>query len=66
MCEIRLERRGSAGERLHGPFSEKDAALAQKSGQLQPYAPLYSHRNALANLHFLGQPDALLAHGVIV
>ena len=36
--------------------SEQDAKLAQQLGQLEPFQ-LYSHRNAWANLHLLGQPN---------
>jgi hypothetical protein len=44
--------------------SEKGAQLGQKLGQLQPSTQLYSHRNAWANLHFLGQrPNSALAPG---
>ena len=42
------------------PSNEKDAKLAQKLGQLQPFA-LYSRRNAWANLHLSGQPKTFLA-----
>ena len=38
--------------------SEKDATLAHTLAQLQPF--LRSHRNALANLYILGQPNTLL------
>ena len=41
-------------------ISEKDAKLAQKLGHLQLFL-VYSHRNAWANLHMLGQPDTSLA-----
>ena len=40
--------------------SEKDAKLAQKLGQLQPFIAV-SHRNAWANWHLLGQPNTFLA-----
>jgi hypothetical protein len=42
--------------------SEKDAKLAQKLGQLQPFLAVfrYSHRNARTNLHILGQPNTVL------
>jgi hypothetical protein len=42
--------------------SEKNAKLAQKLGQLQPFIA-DSHRNARANWHLLGQPDTFLAQG---
>ena len=45
---------------------EKDTTLAQKLGQLQPswqlcYTLIGMHGSNSSNLHFLGQPDALLA-----
>jgi hypothetical protein len=42
------------------PESEKDAKLAQKLGQRQPFLAL-SHRDARANSHLLGRPDAVVA-----
>jgi hypothetical protein len=42
-----------------GP-SEKDAKLAQKLGQLQPFPALFP-RECMANLHILGQPNTFLA-----
>ena len=39
--------------------SEKDAKLAQKLGQLQPFIVVL-HRNTWADLHFLGQPNTFL------
>jgi hypothetical protein len=40
--------------------SEKNAKLAQKLGQLQPFIA-DSHRNARANWHLLGQPDTFFS-----
>ena len=42
---------------------DKDATLAQKLGQLQPFLAECFHRNAWANLHLLGQPNTSLAAG---
>jgi hypothetical protein len=39
---------------------DKDATLAQKLGQLQPFLAECFHRNAWANLHLLGQPNTSL------
>jgi hypothetical protein len=44
------------------PPSEKDAKLAQKLGQLQPFIAVLP-RNAWPNLHLLGQPNTFLAEG---
>jgi hypothetical protein len=57
----------AAGERLrlgHGHVhrSEKDAKLAQKLGQLQPFRAVLPHES-WANLYILGQPNTLLARG---
>ena len=65
---------GYAGGKLDGAISghtackqldckgEKDAKLAQKMGQLQPFITVFSREN-MANLHLLGQPDTSLAKG---
>ena len=45
--------------------SEKDAKLAQKLGQLQPFL-VYYHRNARAHLHLLGQPNTFLAEDLVM
>jgi hypothetical protein len=49
--------RGRRGRR-----SEKDPKLAQIWANFSLLS-LYSHRNAWANLHLLGQPNTLLARG---
>jgi hypothetical protein len=43
--------------------SEKDAKLAQKLGQLQPFIAVFPqrYRTAWTNLHILGQPNTFLA-----
>ena len=40
--------------------SEKDAKLAQKLGQLQPFVAVFL-QECMANLHLLGQPNTFLA-----
>ena len=40
----------------------KDANLAQKLGQLQPFIAVFPSMNAWANLHRLSQPDTFLTH----
>ena len=45
--------------------SQKDAKLAQKLGQLQPFFYPYSHRNARANWHLLGQPNTFVARDIL-
>jgi hypothetical protein len=57
----RVRAGAAAGARPHRRFSEADAKLAQKLGQLQPFAAV-SHRNAWANLRLLGQPNTVLAY----
>ena len=53
-----------SGGHRRDPEGEKDAKLAQKFGQIQPFIAAYSHRNARrANLHRLGQPNTFLAAG---
>ena len=44
-----------------GRASEKDVKLTQKLGQLHLFVAVYFHRNAWANFHILGQPNAVLA-----
>jgi hypothetical protein len=60
---VRPDPRHAPPHRRGGPGRdrkrEKSAKLAQKLVHLQ----LYSHRNAWANLHLLGQPNTLLAKG---
>ena len=53
----------STGYLLHTGWwtSEKDAKLAQKLGQLQPFYRCIPHRNAWGNIQFSGQPNTLLA-----
>ena len=45
----------TAAETLRGDPGEK------KLGQLRPFISLYSHRNAWASWHLLGQPNTFLA-----
>jgi hypothetical protein len=42
--------------------SKKDAKLAQKLGQLQPFIAVFP-QECMANLHLLGQPNTFLASG---
>ena len=45
--------------------SESEKELTRKSGQLQPFTAVFPLRNAWANLHLLGQPDAFLAEAAV-
>ena len=57
--------RGLAERDRGGAQGDKDAKLAQKLGQLQPFiAVLIIIVNARANLHILGQPETCLALGL--
>ena len=57
----RLRRRPRA--RGHRPAGEKDAKLAQKSGQIQPFIAVFPQE--CTDQHLLGQPDTLFARGVL-
>ena len=65
----RRRRAGGRGADQPGPrperarrarASEKDAELAQKLGQLQPFLAVFS-QECMANLHLLGQPNTFRA-----
>ena len=49
-----------AGGRAELGASEKDAKLAQKLGQLQPFVAVFL-QECMANLHLLGQPNSFFA-----